>query len=150
MCCDRPQRKSLSAFTCSGFNSFSLSIFTRPHTSCSFLGLEAEVLKYWDKLFWWFSEAGRNQGWQEGQEIRKPVLSGVCLSRRQGLALGTLGHVSTPSIRLGSARSVKELILASASLFNGMPITVLLTSFSIYKWKDMSLMGDMLIFVFWL
>lgn len=148
MYCDRPQRKSFSAFTCSGFNSFSLSIFTRPHTSCSFLGLEAEVLKYWDKLFLWFSEAGRNQ---EGQEIRKPALSGVFLSRRQELALGTLGHVSTPpSIWLSAARSVKELILAAASLFNGIPITVLLTPFSIYNWKDMSLMGHMLIFIFWL
>ena len=122
-------------FTCSGFNSSFLSIFTRPRTSCSFLGLEAEVLKYWDKLFLWFLETGWNQ---EGWEIGRPALSGFSLSRRQELGLGTLDHVSTPT----SKRPVKDLILAAASLFNDKLITILLTSFFICKWEEMSLTGD--------
>lgn len=98
---------------CSGFNSSFLSIFTRPCTSCSFLSLEAEVLKSWDKLFLRFLEAGWNQ---KGQGFRRPSLSGFSV-QETGLGAERL-RISTPLAGLGSARPVKSLIVAAASLFN--------------------------------
>lgn len=57
--------------------------------------------------------------------------------------LETLDHISTPPLgRLGSARSVKDLLLAIASSCKGTLITILLASFSICNRKERSFMGD--------
>lgn len=60
-------------------------------------------------------------------------------SRGQELGLGSLDHVSIlPLNWLGSAKSVKNLILAAALLFNDRLIIIFSTSFFIDNRKDMS------------